>query len=60
MDLEGIVLGKVSLRERQMPDDFGYMCNLENKIDKRNRGRLKESVGSILMVLRWERAWGDG
>ena len=41
MDLEGIMLMNKSVRERQIPYDFTYMWNLENKINEQTK--LKET-----------------
>ena len=40
-------------RERQIPNDCTYMCNLKNKTNKQNRNRLIDTKNN-LRVARWE------
>jgi len=46
MDLEGIMQSKMSVRERQIPYDFIYMWDLQNKtngLTKQNRNRFMDT-----------------
>ena len=50
MNTEGIMLSEI--RGWQMPYDFTYMQNLENKINKQNRNRLIYTENRLMVVRR--------
>ena len=49
MDLKGMMLSEMSDRERQIPYDHIYMWNIENKINRENRNRLKDTENKLMV-----------
>ena len=61
MELEGMMLNEMSVRERQIPYDFTYMWNLRSKRtkhrDKKERSKPRNTrltIENKLMVTRME------